>query len=100
MCFSARTLVASYIPKDRLCFAEFNVGDTDTMSDIAFEVLEGAIKEMERAHLGIDAIVHALVAEALHFAYCHVGENTAKEMIRDAVEEAISGIEELDCRPH
>jgi hypothetical protein len=38
------------------------------MSDIAFEILEGAIKEMERAHLGIDAIVHALVAQALHFA--------------------------------
>ena len=70
-----------------------------TMSN-AFEVLEGAIKEMERAHLGIDAIVHALVAEALHFAYCHVGEDTAKEMVRDAVEEAISAIEELDSRPH
>jgi hypothetical protein len=70
------------------------------MSDIAFEVLEGAIKEMERTHLGIDAIVHALVAEALHFAYCHVGEDTAKEMVRDAVEEAISAIEELDSRPH
>ncbi len=52
------------------------------MSDIAFEVLEGAIKEMERAHLGIDAIVHALVAEALHFAYCHVGEDTAKAMVQ------------------
>jgi hypothetical protein len=70
------------------------------MSDIAFEALEGAIKEMERAHLGIDAIVHALVAKALHFAYCRVGEHTAKEMVRDAVEEATSAIEELDSRPH
>jgi hypothetical protein len=69
------------------------------MSDIAFEVLEGAIKEMERAQLGIDAIVYALVAQALHFAYCHVGEDTAKGMIRDAVEEAISAIEELDVQP-
>jgi hypothetical protein len=70
-----------------------------TMSN-AFEVLEGAIKEMERSHFGIDAIVHALVAQALLFAYCHVGEDTAKGMIRDAVEEAISAIEELDSRPH
>jgi hypothetical protein len=70
-----------------------------TMSDIAFEVLEGAIKEMERAHLGIDAIVHALVAQALHFAYCRVGEDTAKGMLRDAVEEAISAIEALDVQP-
>jgi hypothetical protein len=55
---------------------------------------------MKRAHLGIDAIVYALVAKALHFAYCRVGEDTAKEMVRDAVEEAISAIEELDSRPH
>jgi hypothetical protein len=54
---------------------------------------------MKRAHLGIDAIVYALVAKALHFAYCRVGEDTAKEMVRDAVEEAIS-LEELDSRPH
>jgi|EndMetStandDraft_8_1072994.scaffolds.fasta_scaffold66135_2 hypothetical protein len=69
------------------------------MSDIVFEVLEGAIKEMERAQLGNDAIVHALVAKALHFAYCRVDEDTAKGMIRDAVEEAISAIEELDVQP-
>jgi hypothetical protein len=54
---------------------------------------------MERAQLGIDAIVHALVAKALHFAYCRVDEDTAKGMIRDAVEEAISAIEELDVQP-
>jgi hypothetical protein len=69
------------------------------LSDIAFEVLEGAIKEMERAHLGFDAVVHALVAKALYFAYCRVGEETAKAMIRDAVEEAISAIDELDVPP-
>ena len=45
-------------------------------------------------------MVHALVAKALHFAYCHIGEDPAKEMVRDAVEEAISAIEELDSRPH
>jgi hypothetical protein len=70
------------------------------MSDIAFEFLEGAIKEMERTRLGIDAIVQALVAKALHFAYCSVGEDTAKKMVRDAVEEANSAIEEIDSRPH
>ena len=70
------------------------------MSYIAFEILEGAIKEMERAHLGIDAIVHALVAQALQFACYRIGdEDTAKGMIRDAVEEAISAIEELDVQP-
>jgi hypothetical protein len=55
---------------------------------------------MERGRLGIDAIVHALVAKAPHFACCRVGEDTAKELVRDAVEEAISAIEELDSRPH
>jgi hypothetical protein len=100
MCFSARTLVASYIPKDRLCFAEFNVGDTDTMSDIAFEVLEVPSRRWSAPIWGLTAIVYALVAKALHFAYCRVGEDTAKEMVRDAVEEAISAIEELDSRPH
>ena len=70
------------------------------MSDFSFEVLEGAIKEMERGRLGIDAIVHALVAKAPHFACCRVGEDTAKELVRDAVEEAISAIEQLDSRPH
>jgi hypothetical protein len=71
------------------------------MSDIAFKVLEDAIEEMERAHWGIDAIVHALVAKALHFAYCRVGEDTAEGMIRDAVEEAISALEKLDVQlPH
>ena len=82
-------------------FGSLSRGDVRAaMSDIAFELLEGAIKKMERAHFGIDAIVHALVAQALHFAYCTVGEDTAKEMVRDAVEEAISTIEELHSRPH
>jgi hypothetical protein len=43
--------------------------------------------------------VLALVAKALHFAYSRVGEDSAKEMLRNAVEEAISSIEELDFRP-
>ena len=49
--------------------------------------------------MGIDALVLALVAKALHFAYSRVGEDSAKEMLRNAVEEAISSIEELDFRP-
>jgi hypothetical protein len=46
-------------------FGSLSRGDVRAaMSDIAFELLEGAIKNMERAHFGIDAIVHALVAQA------------------------------------
>jgi hypothetical protein len=70
----------------------FTIRSTACLPDQAAGRAQGRV-------VGIDALVLALVAKALHFAYSRVGEDSAKDMLRNAVEEAISSIEELDFRP-
>ena len=65
------------------------------MKDIAFETLEHAVREMECVGVGTDTIVHALVLQALEIAYRHLGQDAAEELVRNAVEQHITGIEDI-----